>query len=424
MYLLLGMGISNASIAKYLYKNNIEFVIYDDRLNKDYFEYKYFENLNDISIIVKSSGIDNDHFLIVEGIKRHIEVITDLELYYRLRKHKNKIATVTGTNGKSTTVTLVFHLINDVNIAGNIGKPLFDYIDDDKDIIIEASSYMGEYIKEFSSTISCILNIYPNHLKHHKTFNNYILSKEKIIKNTSDVVIYNLNDKLCCDMINNITTVKHKFTYSTNNLKADLYVLNDKIYYESRFILNVNTLPLYLNKYIENVLCAILIALSFNVDIKDIRERIKTYKSLEHRLEEVGTINNMVVINDSKSTNFYALSRAVNALKGNRILLILGGKIKDDDYNLIPYNLISKALVNGENKDILYNNFMNRKIEVIKYDTLNDLLTSLIKDIEESKLNDFDFLLFSPGSESFDQFENFEERGKFFKKTIELILKK
>lgn len=427
MILLLGLGKSNSSIMNYLNKHNIKYIIYDDKniINNNINDLKYKDYINNIKVIVKSPGIKLDHPIItkIKDINKDVKITGELDLYNNL-SDKYTIA-VTGTNGKSTTVSLLEYIIEDSIAIGNIGKPIFDHIDDKyRYNIIECSSYMGEVINDFSPNISCILNVYQNHIDHHKTFENYIKSKENIIKNTKELIVYNYDDLMTFYMINRIKKyVKSKhnnnityISYSVKDDLADVYIKNNKIYYKNTEVINIDLLPFFLQKYIENVLAVVSILMYLNYNIDDFIRKITSYKQLEYRLNKVFTIDyndkKIDVYNDSKSTNLYALKKAIESFDRKNLLIIMGGKIsKNSNFYLINnlYN-INKILTFGENKNQIKKNL---SYEIICYDSLE----LVVKDLNKH-LDNIDIVLFSPGSVSYDQYDNYEKRGEEFNNLI------
>lgn len=423
-YLLLGYGKSNKSIKKYFDLHNIKYIIYDDFTNKNQI------NFEEIDYVIKSNGISNNHH-ILNNVKQYNEnntsnkqiiILSDLELFYRFFKCQSnrKIIVVTGTNGKSTTVSLVKHIISNINLCGNIGDPLFNYLDEDslnKDVIIEASSFMGEYLKWFSPDISCYLGINNHHLDHHITLENYIKCKENIIKQTKRCICYNYDDYVVSKYVESLNC--NRISYSTKSLFSDIYLLNNNIYYKEKLVLSLDNK--YNNLYVENIMASIGICLSYGVAIETIRAKINTFKTLEHRLELFKRYNNINIINDSKSTNIMSLIKAISLMK-SKTLLICGGKteqINIDTINIESINIknIKYILINGENRYILKSIFSKYVDNIILYETLDELLNNIIHYIY-----DVDTILFSPGSQSYDQFDSFEERGRFFKNKIEKML--
>lgn len=423
-YLLLGLGVGNKSIKNFFDKHNIDYLIYDDNIiNKDY--NLDFKNIN---YIVKSNGVSNDHYIIntIKELNKDVIVLSDLELFYRFFKclSNKKIICVTGTNGKSTTVTLLKHILNDVNLGGNIGIPLFDFLEDemlDKDIIIEASSFMGENVIDFMPDISCLLNINPHHLDRHKMLENYIKCKEKIIWKTRDKMCYNYDDLLVRELITKLNC--NKISYSKTSLKTDVYIIGSNIYYRENFVLSLkdlnDSLYEYFNKYLDNLLASIALAICYDVSLKEIRNKVSTFVPVKHRYEFLGSFvytgKKIKVINDSKSTNASSLNMALSKLNVNT-LVVCGGKEENGfELKIEPNSLkcIKYVLINGENRFTLKKQFEKYNVNVILYENLNILLDNI-----SLYLDDIDEIIFSPGSQSYDQFKSFEERGEFFKSKL------
>ena len=166
-YLILGLWKSGLSVQKFFERKNIKFLVFDD--NKKEKE----ESFDDIDVLIKSPGIRNDQKIVRDFLEKKKTIVTDLELLNDYMENKKTIC-VTGTNGKSTTVTLLKMLFSDYELVGNIGVPIFDKVDTNSNLIIECSSYMCEYVKDFKPNYSILLNIHPNHLDHHLTLDNYI----------------------------------------------------------------------------------------------------------------------------------------------------------------------------------------------------------------------------------------------------------
>lgn len=410
MFLLLGYGISNQSISRYFDYLKINYIIYDDNLNKNEIDF------DKVNCIIKSGSVSNNHFIIEEAKIRKIKVISDLELFYNFSKNK-KMIVVTGTNGKSTTVSLVKKIIGkDIDLGGNIGIPLFDFVKSKKDIVIETSSYMNEYIDKFKAKYYCITNIYPNHLEHHETFEKYVESKIKILKNITkcDYLIYNYDDLLLRRIVSNLEC--YKVPFSKKEKINGVYILKNSIYLNMRKIIDINEIRLLGEHNLENVMASIAICYSYGIDQFEIKKGIMKFNGIEHRLEYLFTKNNIKVYNDSKSTNFLALKKALNSFADKKILLIVGGSIKEDDISILDDSIfnIKKVVVCGENKESLKTYFDKYNINIDVYSSLKDAL----KNKDDFYKYDIDVILFSPGAPSFDQFKNFEVRGRFFKKTM------
>lgn len=386
MILLLGYGISNQAIEKYLISNKEKYYIYDDYLK----EYQKIDQeiLEEIKMVVKSSGIENDHFLIEYFIRKNITIVTDLEFYYLKRKYKNFTIVITGSNGKSTTVKLIKHFIGDAICCGNIGDSIGNYLEINKPLIIEVSSYMAEYCYNCQANIVGIINLYPNHLKHHKTFENYLKAKQNLINNDENqIILINSKDKEYFNSYSNVSF----YDFLDNYLFYDF-------------------------KYHDNAALAIYIALLYGLSLDEILKKLSDFNFLEHRIECFYEYNKILFYNDSKSTNFLALNYALNCFKDKKILLIVGGKLKEEVIYFDEVKNIKRVLINGENRFEIKKVLDNLNVENYIFKNLWQIVDNIM-----DYMDDIDVVLFSPGSESFDQFKNYEERGKIFK---EIILKK
>lgn len=407
MYLLLGYGKSNRSIEKYFIKNNIKYLVYDDKINNIVLVY------NNIKCIIKSNGINNNHFVLEEANKRNIKVISDLQLYYDLIK-SNNYCLVTGSNGKTTTVSILEKCLNNTISIGNNGLPFFDYINDENNKILEVSSFMLEYINNINFKYNIITNIYPTHLEHHNTYINYIKAKTNFLKylNKDNYIIYNQDDILLDRILSNYEV--NKITVSLSNSSANIYLKDNYIYYLNNKILNINNIKLLGKHNIINIMLVLGVILNNKQYLKDnYKEEIYNYIGEKYRLQIIYD-KEFKIINDSKSTNFNALDVALSSFDDD-IILIVGGKKRKDNFSLLDKHLykIKKVYCYGENKDDFCNYFINKNIECFKFDNLEMLVNSIVNTNLKNKN-----ILFSPGSVSYDQYKDFEERGEIFDKLI------
>jgi len=405
-FLLLGLGIANNSLKEYFDKENINYIIYDDNIK----EYKKDVDYNQFDYIIKSPGIKDNHLIIQNAKTLGKVIISDLEFFYKygLKKH---IICVTGTNSKTTTVTFIHLLLNELDLGGNVGDALGNYLDSKNDIVIEASSFMLDYIIDFQCEINLITNIFLNHIDHHESLKNYIRAKLKLIKNIKrdDYLIYNY-DGLILKRLFQYLEVK-KIEYSLKE-KKDLYLENNNVIFNNKSILNLDEISLKgtHNKY--NILAAISCIIAYDENKIIELEKLKSFKALNHRIEYIGKLNGISVYNDSKSTNFNALRCSLNTFKNNNVLLVVGGKLKEDNFEIINDELkqVKFVLINGENRYELLKFFKEHNKDILVMDNLIGILSLIDKYIEG-----IDTILFSPGSSSYDQFNNYEDRGNFFK---------
>lgn len=410
-YLLLGYGTANQSVEKFLIKSNISYEIYDDYI----LDYKKEINLNNIIKIVKSSGIRNSHPLITQAIINQIPIVTDIELFYHFFPNR-KYITITGSNGKTTTVSLLKNIFMkasiDINLGGNIGKPIFDFYDSQNDFIIEASSFMLEYINNYHPNVACFLNISFAHLDHHKSLDSYIKAKSNLIKNQqqNDFVVFNQEDEKISLMIEQAKALKIPF--SRKKKVNGAYKIGPHLYFQDEYIISQDEIKLIGNHNIDNILACICIAKCLNINNKYIQEAVRDFRGIPHRIEYLGMYKQMKVYNDSKSTNLFALKNALNSFDNEEIILICGGKYREDNFDIINDSLknINKIFVYGENRNVFYSYFIKHNKEVYSSVSLEEVITIL----KEQTLKG-DILLFSPASSSQDQFKNFEERGRKFK---------
>jgi UDP-N-acetylmuramoylalanine--D-glutamate ligase len=337
-------------------------------------------------------------------------IISEIDFSYLLFKYFKKIPiliAITGTNGKTTTTDLISQLLN-IPVAGNIGKPLIDYVSPNHKkvpdmISLEVSSYQLETSYHIKPDVYIVLNITKDHLERHKTIKNYSEIKlsplERLSKN--DCFIYNSKDKLTSDYLEKI------------NIKANLLDLKD-----TKEIKNLlKKTPLLGKHNVDNLSAAIkaCFVLKRNITSKDI-EKIKPYP---HRLEIIKTINDILFINDSKATNPDSTIAGIKALSNRNIILLLGGERKKVSYqkmiNLIKEKNI-KIISFGKCNTFFSEKFNNYSNYIGETKILEEATI-----LAFSKAKNFDIILLSPSCASFDMYNNFEERGNEFKQIVSRI---
>lgn len=413
MYLLIGAGISNQSVARFFEEIKEEFIIFDDVLLPN-FDLSMLEH---IKIVVKSPGVYMDHWIVKEALERNIKVITDLELmtYFKLPAH---IITITGTLGKTTTTNLIHQIISKikkVDMIGNMGIPIFDYINSTNDCVIEASSFMLERIEQFHSHCSVLLNLSLAHLDHHKTYVEYVKAKMKLLKNIKieDVIIYNDDDPLIRRLIDSLDCKKIPFSFKREVEGA--YIKENHIYFMKEKIMKTDEIKLLGNHNLENVLAAVATAVISKVPIQSIKEAVYAFHGIKHRIEYFGTLCGKPIYNDSKATNYKAMRTAIQTFINKPLLLICGGKKRIDQIHILDQSIqnIKIVFVIGENAEEMREYFQTRKIKVAKYVDYVEMLKEI-----SFYANMVDVILFSPGASSYDKYKNFEERGNVFKDII------
>ena len=421
--LIYGLGKSGIASKKFLESNGAKVWVYCDG---DKIKF----NFDNIDLVVVSPGVALDSPVCQEFIKRKIKIISELELGYL--NLNGKLVAITGTNGKTTTTALVGKIIENENtfVAGNIGLPLISLYrktDASTITICEASSFQLETIDMFHPNISAILNIAPDHLFRHKTFENYIECKKNIYKNQTknDILILNYDDwsKNICE-----NTQVNKYFFSTfdqfdNSSFKGTYVSDGEIYFkenfENTFIMNTKSIKLLGKKNLENVLAAVLISKLLGISNSQISQRIENFLPLKHRLEIVYETKKIRYINDSKATNVASAIADISCLDGKSVVLF-GGSDKGESFDILFKNLdenVIMAVVFGETKEKLINSAKKVGFDRVK------TCENICKAIKLGEQICFDYcsdekinLILAPACASFDEFSNYEERGETFRK--------
>ena len=376
--------------------------------------------------IVASPGVPLDIPLIKEARKLGKEVVSEIELSYRLTNAP--IAAITGTNGKTTTTALLGEIMKESGrtsyVTGNIGIPMISQVKKAKEediFVLEVSSFQLESIELFKPKVSGILNITADHLNRHKTVENYIDAKCRIFKNqdNNDFTILNRDDAISFG-IKNLPSSKVLMFSIKEILQEGAYIengiLNISLGGNKEEIIHIDDIYIPGNHNRENALAASLIAYCLNVKPSVIAKVLKDFKGVEHRLEYVCEINGVAYYNDSKGTNPDSSIKAVNTME-RPIVLIAGGIDKGSDY----YDFIKTF--KGKVKSLVLLGDTAEKIErqarelnFINTYKVSDLKEAVYKAKELSKPGDC--VLLSPACASWDMFKSFEERGKLFKNVV------
>ena len=435
--LILGLGITGLSIYKSLRKSKAFVYAWDDhRKIKDIknINLKNF-NLKKLDYCIPSPGIPTkgkeSHFIIKLLKRNHIKILSELDLfqiYLNSQKEYNngnvKIIAVTGTNGKSTIVSLIAHVFDQLKInkslVGNIGKSIFQSrILKNGFYIIEVSSYQLETTSIFKPNFSVLSNISKDHLERHRTMSEYVLQKSKIFKKLAndDTAILSKDYKNSQSIINKMLN-EDKFDIikiSGKDKKAKYYYDDYSVYKNKKCIFTPSNKALSGNHNLENISFVIALLESQGHLNSASLKAINNFKGLFHRQELVRKINKVIFINDSKATN---IESSVPALKSYKnIYWICGGVTKSKDMSqAIPHlKNVKKILIIGLEKSIFFETFKNL-VEVIYLKNMNAAINTAYASAKKEGLNST--VLLSPAAASFDQYKNFETRGNAFKKNV------
>lgn len=436
--LVLGLAKSGTAAAKVLLKNNKYVRINDGKViqsNDQIEELKEmgaeviigshpFSVLDDIQIVVKNPGIPYDNPIVAEAEKRNIPVITEIEIAGLLTK--GPIIGITGSNGKTTTTTLITEMLKcsqkPVKVAGNIGKVATDIAqttDEDETMVIELSSFQLQGIKNFKPNIAVLLNIYEAHLDYHKTFENYKAAKFNIFKSQTknDYLVYNADDPTIIEAIHNADSIKIPFSRK-KQLNEGVWIDEQYVYFKNERVMSRKDIVLVGEHNLENILAAIAAAKLNGATNSGIYQVLTTFQGVKHRLQFVDTINNRTFYNDSKATNILATQKALGAFK-NSIILLAGGLDRGNEFHdLLPFlKKVKGMVVFGQTADKLAGIAKEAQIPIV---VKTENVQMAVKEAYEISAP-ADTILLSPACASWDQYKTFEERGDMFIQAVHTL---
>ncbi len=411
--LIYGLGKSGISSFRFL-RNKADICLFDDLKNihpKQISKLKLLKIKFDIIII--SPGINILNCKLSKFLKLNKKKIyTDLDVFFTF--FKNKCITITGTNGKSTTAKILYEVLKDqkkdVRLIGNIGNPPLNEkkISKNTIFVIEASSYQLDYSQLFSSKYSIILNIKPDHLERHKTLQNYVDAKFKLLDSQS---------KSCLAFVKSDDALISR-KLKTKKFDCKIVKVNTKKNYND--FLEIKNKYFLTESNIENL--SFIIELAKKLKLKNylLQKTIKNFKGLKYRQQIIIQKKNLTIINDSKSTSF---SSSVGMFKrASNILWLLGGIYKKGDKLELKKKDLSNvtAFIYGENKDLFIKQ-LRRKVKFKNFKNLEDAVKNVFSTIKTKRSIKYT-ILFSPCAASFDSFKNFEERGLYFNRLVKRFM--
>lgn len=431
--LIFGGGITGLGVKELLDYKKVNNILIDDKIGVKSKEI-YDMDLSKIEYVVKSPGISFENEYIKYLKENDIKIISEIELAYEYMNKDIKLIGITGTNGKTTTTTKVYEMLKYANInaklAGNVGisyakciKEIEENNEKVEYIVLELSSYQLEYNDKMDFYISLITNLTPDHLSRYKNTEEYYDTKFNIFKGQTpeDYMIINLNDNEILKRLNESYLAKRFYVGIEVETMNSAYISkNNKIKLE-KIELNANKFSLKGKHNIENMLFLIAVSKILGIDEMKIQDFLYNTKSLEHRMEDFFEYNHIKFINDSKGTNVESTMKAIDSYE-EKICLILGGEDKKIDNTKLVEKIIEKVekvYLIGTNYNIfdkLFRQYGYENYEILY--NIENVARTLKKEIIENKIKDNTIILFSPATSSFDQFLNFEDRGKKFKNVI------
>lgn len=435
--LIVGMGKSGCSSLELLNKLGAFCYIFDNNISV----LENFTNKTNCSIVSNlSDEIFNlmDYMIISPGVSIFDESVKLAKLYgVKLLSElelgsmfiKGKLIGITGSNGKTTTSCLVYHILKTAKklsvLCGNIGEPLTENILPFKtNYVVEMSSFQLESTDKLKPKIAAITNITPNHLDRHLTYKNYVEAKLNIFKNMkkNGTLVLNYDDKLLRNLKEK--NLKPKVVFVSLNKEIDgFFIKNNEIYYKNhkkiKKIASLLKIKLIGKHNLQNILVAVAICKSLKIKNKVIEDALSTFAPLKHRLQFVRDVNGVSFVNDSKSTSPDSTITAISAFYKKPLILILGGSDKK-----ASFDTLSKKIKNSKNvKLVIVNGATSKKIidSLKRYNIKNYILSNNFENAvnlaKQSALKG-DTILLSPACASFDYFSSFEERGEKFMEIV------
>ena len=384
----------------------------------------------DADFWVISPGVPNDIEIIKQAKALNIPIIGEIEFASRFTS--TPIIAVTGSNGKSTTVNILYSMLKTDKLqpilAGNIGIPFSEKVFEElknPDLgniyILEISSFQLEFIEQFRAMICVYLNISPDHLDRHENMDKYLKMKLKMIKNhkKDDTVVYNNDDPILDIAFNEY--LLEKIPFSISNQTPFFGVNETKIYNENNEpYVFIDDIILKGKHNLSNLLASATVAKLMNVDDKIIINTMKNFSGIDHRLQIIKEINEVTYVNDSKATNIHSVIVAINSFE-TPIILLLGGKNKNSDFRLLlPHtkrhvkHIVSYGEAGGEIAAAIG--------DAVRLNCVSSLSEAVAS--AHNLASPGDIVLMSPGCASFDQFNNFEERGEKFISLVNNLIEK
>lgn len=431
---ILGMARSGYEAAKLLSDYNNEIIVTDGK-EQDSSLVSELESLgvkviitgdqlslldDSFDYVIKNPGIKYDNPVVVKAKELGIKVINEVEMAYSFLDKSVNIIGVTGSNGKTTTTTLISEFMknsfDNVYLGGNIGIPLSNFVRDIKPnsyLVLEISDHQLCDMYDFKTNVSVLTNITPTHLDFHKSYEVYQMTKKKIFNNhtSDDLAVINKDDEVSMKITDDIKSTKVYYGHDKTNLA---YYDEEGIYYDGKLVIKLDDIILKGKHNYQNIMGAIIAVKKYGVTDEVIQKVLKEFKGVEHRLEYVDTIDGVTYYNDSKATNCVSTITALNSFDKPTILL-LGGYDRGHSFHDLDDSMknVKCVVCFGETKNRIEEFCNDLNIKCYKNDTLKEAMNA-VKDI----CTPGDVVLLSPACASWDQYDRFEDRGDEFKKLV------
>lgn len=443
--LILGLARSGLSGAKLLLKLEANIIVNDAKPLRDNPQAQELINMgikvitgghpdglvNDqLDYLVKNPGIPYTNKIVREAQALSIPIITEAEVATSIIP--SSIVAVTGTNGKTTTVSLIGDLLSKNRkqgqcfIAGNIGIPASEIalkakVEDD--VLLEMSSFQLMATQDFHPNIAVITNIYSAHLDYHASREEYVLAKMKITANQTpkDYLVYFADQDELSELVLNNSKAQLVPYSLENKLERGAYLQDERIYYNQEFIMGIQDIQLNGLHNLQNILAAVCVAKLKGLDNSFIEKIVNDFKGVDHRSQVVRRYNDRIFVNDSKATNTLATQKALEGFDQD-LVLIVGGLDREENFDSLNNYLknVQAVVTFGQTKDKLAKYFKDAGINQVQ--VVETVSQAVLMAYELSKKNDV--ILFSPACASWDQYPNFETRGEDYIQAIDLLINK
>jgi UDP-N-acetylmuramoylalanine--D-glutamate ligase len=383
--------------------------------------------LDQIDLVVVSPGVPTKAIPIRYADRRGAEVIGEIELASRFLR--GRIVAITGTNGKTTTTSLIGQMLNDaginVQVGGNIGTALISMVETSRDdgwTVVEVSSFQLETVVNFHPAVAAVLNVTPNHMDRYESVMDYAAAKHRVFMNQTagDVAILNADDDIVSSWASGLRAHVVQFSVK-NELAEGLFLRGRELVSRTRdgerVLMTRDEMKLRGTHNIENVLAALAAGLACGASPDSLRETVRRFQPVEHRLEEVGEINGVRFFNDSKATSVDATIKALEAFVDDpgKVVLILGGLGKKAPYAPLASLIrdrVRKLILIGEDAPAIERE-LGSETSFEHADSMSDAVAKSFAAAQTG-----DVVLLAPACASFDMFESFEHRGKVFKEEV------
>lgn len=436
--LVLGLAKSGTAAARTLLRNDVEVRVNDYQTKEDADIVQQFlalgaevivgshptSVLDGIDVIVKNPGIPYSNSILQEASKRKIPIITEIELAAQLASAHDIIG-ITGSNGKTTTTTLIHHMLiasdQPVQLAGNIGivaTEVAEKLHEEESLLLELSSFQLMGIDTFRPHVAALLNLFDAHLDYHGSRQGYIAAKTNVFQHqtSDDFLVYNADDTR---VVENIQSAKAQLVpfSKTEKLSNGAWLDEDYLYFRTEQIIALDEIILVGDHNKENILAAVAVSLLMGATKAGIYQVLTTFSGVAHRLQFVAKKRGRIFYNDSKATNMLATEKALQSFNQPTILLA-GGLDRGDEYDaLLPFlNHVKLMVVFGETAPKLEKLAKQKQVDVVKVSDVQDATQVAYESSQQG-----DVILLSPACASWDQYKTFEERGNKFIQAVHTL---